>query len=201
MRNVLAVSILFLLVFSFNAFPIDLPPEIRFPSTDGTILSAHRFGDGPDWVILAHMFPTDQSSWYSLAGTLASKGYSALTFDFRGYGGSQGVKEIYKIDRDLAAAVHFAQANGARRMVLIGASMGGTAALKVAASEPVAGVIALSPPMTFFGLSSEEALPKIRVPKLFLVSAEEMNVSVRLVRNQFKATPDPKEMEIVPGAA
>jgi pimeloyl-ACP methyl ester carboxylesterase len=201
MRNILAISLLFLLVFSFNVFSKDIPPEVDFPSTDGTLLSAHRFGDGPDWVILAHMFPTDQTSWFPLAETLATRGYSVLTFDFRGYGDSHGVKEIYKIDRDLAAAVHFARANGARRIVLIGASMGGTAALKVAAAEPVDGVIALSPPMTFFGLSSEESLPKIRAPKLFFVSGEEMNVSVRSVRNQFKSTPDPKKMEIVPGAA
>jgi pimeloyl-ACP methyl ester carboxylesterase len=201
MRNTLAAFLLALLISSSNALSEDLPSAVEFPSAEGTLLSAHRFGDGPDWVILAHMFPTDQTSWFTLAGALASRGYSALTFDFRGYGGSHGVKEIFKIDRDLEAAVHFARANGARRIVLIGASMGGTAALKVAAVEPVDGVIALSPPMTFFGLSSEEALPKIRAPKLFLVSAEEMNVSVQSVRNQFKKTPDPKEMEVVPGAA
>jgi len=147
------------------------------------------------------MFPTDQSSWYSFAEVVALRGLTSLTFDFRGYGNSEGPQEIARIDRDLAGAVHYAKHSGARRIVLIGASMGGTAALKVSAAEPIDAVVVFSPPISFWGLSSEEVLPSIRAPKFFLVSEKEMNVSVQSVRNQFKIAPEPKKLEIVAGSA
>lgn len=149
---------------------------------------------------MAHMFPTDQTSWFPLATSLASQGFTAFTFDFRGYGESGGTREIARIDLDLSAAIRYAVGQQAEKIVLIGASMGATAALKVAADQPVDGVVALSPPMVFRGLSSEKALPRISSPKLFLVSQKEMNVSVASVRNQFRRTPPPKQMEILPGS-
>jgi len=195
---VLALAGLFAAKIPFAA---SAGPNILFQSTDGVTLSAHRFGSGSNWVILAHMFPADQTSWFSFADSLGASGWTALTFDFRGYGSSAGERDISRIDRDLAGAVHYARRSGARRIVIIGASMGGTAALKVSASEPVDGVVALSPPVAFLGLTSEEALPSVRAPKFFLVSKDEMNVSVESVRRQYKAAPEPKRMEVVPGAA
>ena len=185
-----------------RALPGDFPvPKIRFQSVDGVTLSGHRFGRGTDGVILAHRFPTDQISWFPFAESIQARDWTALTFDFRGYGTSDGEREIAKIDRDLAGAVHYARGSGAKRIILIGASMGGTAALKVSAAEPVDGVVVLSPSMAFLGLSSEEDLPKIRAPKFFLVSEVEMNVPVQSVRRQFKSAPEPKRLEVVPDSA
>jgi pimeloyl-ACP methyl ester carboxylesterase len=194
----LFVILVLLFAFGFGEIPFD---TVRIRSTDGVSLSGRRFDSGPDWVILAHMFPVDQTSWFPFAETLAGRGFTALTFDFRGYGKSEGKKEVAKIDRDVVGAIRYAKSGGAKRIVLIGASMGGTAALKVAATEPVDGVVALSPPMIFMGLSSEEALPRLTIPKLFMVSEKEMNVSVQSVRRQFQKAPEPKALEILPGSA
>ena len=69
---------------------------VTFPSSDGVQLSGRLFG--PDsartGIVLAHMLPADESSWYEFAIFLSQRGYKALTFDFRGYcpGGDAGWK-------------------------------------------------------------------------------------------------------------
>ena len=78
---------------------------VTFPSTDGLELSGRLFGEGDVAVILAHMFPADQGSWQNFARELAEEGYMALTFDFRGYGSSQGPREIDQIDKDVEGAL------------------------------------------------------------------------------------------------
>ena len=153
---------------------------LTFPTEDGLVLSGTSFGAGVTGVVLAHMYPADQSGWFSFAQRLGGQGYQALTFDFRGYGESEGEKDIGNLDRDVEAAVAEIQALGAERLVLIGASMGGTAGLIAAASEPVwpgfgegagaAGVVTLSAPLAFRGLDARAALPDVRVPVLLLAA-------------------------------
>ena len=61
--------------------------EITFTSSDGITLSGRLFGpaDGSAGVVLAHMYPSDQSAWFDFASRLGERGYRVLTFDFRGY--------------------------------------------------------------------------------------------------------------------
>ena len=153
---------------------------LTFQTEDGLALSGTSFGAGVTGVVLAHMYPADQSGWFSFAQRLGGQGYRALTFDFRGYGESEREKDIGNLDRDVEAAVAEIQALGAEQLVLIGASMGGTAGLIAAASEPVwpgfgegagaAGVVTLSAPLAFRGLDARAALPDVRVPVLLLAA-------------------------------
>src|SRR4029450_11144518 len=57
-----------------------------FETSDGVQLSGRLFGpeSASAGVVLAHMLPADQTSWYPFAERLASQGYRVLTFDFRG---------------------------------------------------------------------------------------------------------------------
>ncbi len=122
-------------------------------------------------VILLHMYPADQRSWYDLARELQARGEaSALTLDFRGYGASEGGKDVARIDRDVCAALAFARLRGYRSLVLVGASMGGTAAIIVAAEEPVAGVITLSAPVRFRGLDAGAAVGQVAAPLAVLAA-------------------------------
>ena len=152
------------------AIPAGPPESVRFTSQDGVKLKGYLFGRGDKGVVLAHMYPTDQKSWRPFAEELADKGYRALTFDFRGYGESAGQKEISLIDRDLLAAVLFLKGRGLKKVYLIGASMGGMAAIKVAAREPVAGVVTLGSPLSFQGLDAGADVAKVKAPKLFIAS-------------------------------
>ena len=120
-------------------------------------------------MILAHMYPADQKSWFPFARKLAGEGYLALTFDFRGYGESGGEKVIAEIDRDLEGAYRFLQSK-VKKVFLMGASMGGMAAIRVAAEEPVAGVVSLSAPVAFRGLDAGERIREVKVPCLFIAA-------------------------------
>src|SRR5680860_883237 len=92
--------------------------RIVFTSEDGVELSGYLFGSGDTVLILSHMYPADQSSWYSIARESAEKGYAVLTFDFRGYGRSGGSKDIEHIDLDLRAALEEVKARALHEAAL-----------------------------------------------------------------------------------
>lgn len=143
---------------------------VTFVSTDGVQLNGRLFGQGGRGVVLAHMLPADQESWGEFAGELAGRGYLALTFDFRGYGDSEGDKEFDLIDRDVEGALDFLEKRGADDLFLIGASMGGTASLKVAARRSLSGVVSISSPVVFEGLNIMQDVLRIQEPVLFIAS-------------------------------
>jgi len=136
-------------------------------TADGLRLDARLFEAAPErLVILLHMFPADQSAWFDVARELQADGWiSALTLDFRGFGASEGSRDVGKIDRDVRAALTFARGRGYRSIALVGASMGGTAAIMVAADdEGVAAVITLSAPVRFRGLDAVAVVDRVAAP-------------------------------------
>ena len=163
-----------------TAPPVTAPPEatpapiqvgpFEVTTADGLILEAERFGTGTDFVVLAHMRPSDMSSWFSFAGFLAGEGYTAITFNFRGYGNSEG--SGFAVDVDVAAAVDVALALGAERVFVIGASMGGTGSVVAASQRDVAGVVTLSAPARFEGADAVAAATTVTAPML-LIAAED----------------------------
>ena len=66
--------------------PADLSGSraVAFESRDGVTLEGRLFGDGSTGVVLSHMRPADQRSWFAFANRLADEGYLVLTYDFRG---------------------------------------------------------------------------------------------------------------------
>jgi pimeloyl-ACP methyl ester carboxylesterase len=132
---------------------------------DGLELDARLFSGHQDRiVILLHMFNSNQTAWNPFALELQNNGVSVLTIDFRGYGTSEGNKDPGRIDRDVRAALMFSRARGYQHTVLIGESMGGTAAIVVAAEEPVDGVISISGPSRILSLDAIKAIQRINVP-------------------------------------
>ena len=135
--------------------PVPVPlasTPVGFTTEDEVEIKGRLFGQGATGVVMAHMYPADQRSWWDFAQVLAEEGYMALAFDFRGYGESGGEKKISVIDLDLTAAVEYVKGRGASQVFLVGASMGGTASLKVSAQQKVAGVVSLSAPIEFRGI-------------------------------------------------
>jgi predicted alpha/beta-hydrolase family hydrolase len=181
-----------------SAGPGTVGAKVTFSAADGVSLGGHVFGSGHSGIVLAHMYPADQTSWFATATELAAKGYLVLTFDFRGYGESPGTKQIDRIDKDVDAAVKEIQSLGATSLALVGASMGGTASLVVAAHHPVAAVATLSAPVEFQGLSARQAVTTVTAPKLFL--AAEKDAGEAGARDLYTLAPDPKEIRIFPGS-
>ncbi len=176
---------------------------VTFATEDGVTLGGHLFGSGKAGIVLSHMYPSDQTSWFSAAQRLASAGYLVLTFDFRGYGESGGEKQIAKIDLDVTAAISEIQERGAASVVLAGASMGGTASLvageraQVLSSIRLVGIATLSAPVEFRGLSAAASVPRIVVPLLFI--AAENDVGASGARQLEELSGGKGELRIVPG--
>ena len=179
---------------------VSLEVYVPFTSEDGVLLRGRRFGDSDIFVVLLHMFPSDQTSWYPFAQVLADEGYTALTLDFRGYGVSEGERVIEEIGKDAKAAVDFVRSSGAKQVFLLGASMGGTASLKLAATESLDGVVAISAPLEFMGLDVEQEIGEVEEPMLIVVSEEDRSAAIHAAR-LYELARENKKLKIYAGSA
>lgn len=171
---------------------------VTFPNPRGVILRGFLFGTGRTAVLLAHQQGGDQRGWLPFARILAGRGLLTLTFDFEGHGKSDGTPDPRRMDGDIAAAASFLRGYGADRIFLVGADLGGTAALRLAAREPVAGVVGLSAPLAARGLSVEAQIGRITAP-LLLVAGEGDAESAGAARALAARARAPAALRIVPG--
>lgn len=115
-------------------------------SADGTTIAYDARGSGPLVVIVGGAF-NDRGTWAELADSLADDGFTTVSYDRRGRGGS-GNTEPYAVEReidDLAAVI--AAAGGDGPVHAHGVSSGGALLLRaVAAGLPMARISALEPP-------------------------------------------------------
>jgi pimeloyl-ACP methyl ester carboxylesterase len=180
--------------------------DVHFRAADGTRLIGHRFGRGKSAVVLAHQSRASLCQWVFYAKRLAAKGYLAFAFDFRNNGLSQqvGPRLSGRLGGDVAAAVKYLRAHGAKKVFLVGASMGAGAVVVGGANiRPlVTGVVSLSAPSSFGGADAAAAAPRLRVPVLFLASADDSGGAfAQDARTLYAATPSSdKSLEILPGS-
>ena len=154
---------------------------VSFRTADGVRIAGRAFGDGRVGVVFGHQIDTDQTDWWDLAAALADEGFATLTLDFRGYcpGDDAGCSEDGSTAdawRDLLAGARVLRKRGADRIVVVGASMGGTAAVLAAsrADPPVDGVIALSAPADCCGMRVEKAdVEAIAAPMLLIAGRDD----------------------------
>jgi dienelactone hydrolase len=186
--------------------PAEQGSEVWFEAADGTRLSGVVLGQGRTGVILAHQRWFNLCSWIPFARQLSEQGYRVLAFDFRGFGASGTAKGTAgrSLDLDVAAGVEYLRRLGVDRVVLVGASMGATAALVDAASGEdgatgVAAVVSISGPSRFYEMDAGLAVRRMRVPVLFIASDEEGSYT-RAARLLYgRAGSRSKRMVIVPG--
>jgi pimeloyl-ACP methyl ester carboxylesterase len=128
-----------------------------------------------------------------------------LTFDFRGYcpggdaGCSEGDKDIGAADEDLRAAVAYLRDQGVARVSLVGASMGGTAALIVAGEggADIAAVVTLSAPQLIEGLAvSPDSLAALTSAKLFIAGTGDVTAA-DAAEAFYNESQQPKRYELV----
>lgn len=186
---------------------LDRSSPVTFTTDDGIKLAGRLFGpdDATAGVVLAHMLPADQSSWYDFAQRLGAMGYRALTFDFRGYcpggdaGCSEGERAIAGIWQDVLAAKDFLVEEGVTRVALVGASMGGTASLVAAAqvSTEVEAVITLSAPASIEGLTAgPEVVQASAAAKLFMAGDGD-TTAADAASTFYEESLQPKKLEIL----
>ncbi len=177
------------------------PTTESFSTDDGVTLSGTLYGSGDTVALLAHMRPTDQTSWTQFAQRVAAEGYAAFTFDFRGYGESGGQKTPNLIDKDVRAAIGFLRGRGFTNNVLIGASMGGVACAKNTKEANVNGLALISSPRTFESLEiTGDDLTGLNYAKLFAAS-EDDEPYVTEIRTMHSWAAAPKSIALYTGNA
>jgi alpha-beta hydrolase superfamily lysophospholipase len=143
---------------------------------DGVRLYAVEAGSGPTTVVLAHEAVSSLCEPLPYAETLIASGLRVLAFDFRGYGYSDSARgKRLALGNDLAAAVQRARADGASRVFLLGASMGGAAIVQNTAQLPVDGRISLSGTRLWrgFGVNNPAGVRRLRAPFLYVGSRQD----------------------------
>ncbi len=200
-RNGLVTGCLALVLLSASSVDADPKPgsnptrEVSFPTSDGGKIFAALTGDGEHAVVLCHGARFDKESWSAQVETLSGKGFQVLAIDFRGYGKSKGGSGGRALHLDVLAAVDYLHKHGAKRVSVVGASMGGGAAAQ-AVTEAKPGAIT--------GLVLLAAVPirhpeKIRGKKLFVVA--EGDRLRRSVERQYEAAVEPKKLVVLNGNA
>ena len=169
--------------------------EISYQTSDGGVIFGNLYGEGPHAVLLGHGAVFDKESWDHLARRLAAEGHTALAIDFRGYGTSKAGQSRGGLDEDIIGGVRYLREQGAARVSVIGASMGGGA---------VGDAVSQLDPGEIDGLILLAAVPtrspeRLQGRKLFIVSGGDGSRSS--VERQFEAASEPKELTILPGNA
>lgn len=158
------------------------------------------FGTGRTGIVLSHQAGGDLCQWLPYGKVLAQRGYRVLAFDFPGSGSS--TYATAELDEAVVSAATFLRADGATKVVLIGASMGGTASLAAAVevSPPVAGVVSLSGPTTYNQTEAIDAAPKLAVPVLYVVAEDDDPSFVDSAYELYRLTPagDPRKLVVLP---
>ncbi|MGH2637577.1 MAG: alpha/beta hydrolase family protein, partial [Actinomycetota bacterium] len=179
---------------------------VEFDAADGVRLEGRLFGEGDAAVVLSHMRPADQTSWFRFADRLADDGYLVLTYNFRGYcpggtgGCSGGERDIGAIWQDVVGAIDYVRSRGATSVSLVGASMGGTASLVAAAHEgvDVRAIVTLSAPGSVEGLVADGTLlSTITSGKLFIAGVGDAPAAAD-AESLYAQSPPPKRVEVVP---
>jgi alpha-beta hydrolase superfamily lysophospholipase len=153
-------------------------------TTDGVRLYAVEAGRGPTTAVLAHQGQSNLCDSIDYAKTLLRDGLRVLAFDFRGNGLSQSpARDTLALGRDLTAAVGRAHDDDAKRVFLIGASMGGAAAVQNGAGLPVAGIVSLSGTRLWpgFGINKPGA-GALKAPLLYIGSRDDSRAPLNEAR-------------------
>lgn len=177
------------------------PREISFPTTDGGVVHADVYGEGPRGLVLAHGGQFTRESWRDQAPAFVRAGYRVIAIDFRGRGRSGGGAEPDGYAHDVLAAVRMLREGGAQGVDVIGASFGGGAAAE-AMIQAMPGEIDR---LVLLAGSPVDTPERIGGCKLFVVARDDVRggVVARLpeIRDQFDRAPEPKQFLLLEGAA
>jgi pimeloyl-ACP methyl ester carboxylesterase len=137
-------------------------------------LPAVVVGTGSTVAVLLHQ--TDQVAlcgWWPYTNWLTAEAdVQALMFDLCGFGDGACPDGPFAADQigQVELAVAHARDQGATRIVIVGASMGGSIALDAAVAVRADAVVDLSGPVTWRELSAERIAPELTLPTLIAVS-------------------------------
>jgi pimeloyl-ACP methyl ester carboxylesterase len=162
MKRLAAIAVLLALVLVGTASAAGPPPALTtecgsaegvtatpfwLTTSDHLRLYAIDSGSGATGIVLAHEGGSNLCGWLPYMKTLVDAGFRVLAFDFRGNGLSERpptTASQLRLGRDLVAATAYLRAHGTPKVFLMGASLGGAAAVQTGAHAHPNGVISLS---------------------------------------------------------
>ena len=180
------------------------PVPVRFQASDGVQIRGDLYGTGTRAVVLAHGGRFTKESWAPQAREIVKEGYQVLAFDFRGFGQSKDANHDGTSDNlhlDILGAVRFLRQNGARRVFVVGGSLGGSAAGAASAEAPVGEIDGI----VLLGAPAYVPPARLTTRKLYIVTRDDFSGDhvLRLPRIQaeFDQAPEPKKLLVLDGDA
>jgi hypothetical protein len=193
--------------------PSGATERVRFRASDGVALEGTLFGNGRTAVVLSHMGRggDTQEDWYGTAAALAEHGFTALTYNRRGVcpGGSdsddcsEGSDDLAASWQDVVGAAAYVESRGARRVVLVGASIGAMSSLFAAASGRVqtAGILEVGGINHASGYDfGRGEIARIEGAKIFASSRGDVYGGAVAARQWYRWASSPKRLVILAGA-
>ncbi len=152
-----------------------------FAKSDGAEIYYEVHGEGPA-VLFVHGSGGHHAAWWQQTPYFTRQGYSVVTVDLRGFGRSTSELDEYdslEFPGDILAVLDDA---GIEKAVMVGQSIGASAALKVAVSRPdrVAGVVLAH---SLGGLDNPELAELVKADR---AQAEKLPVLDRLMSRSFQ---------------
>lgn len=176
--------------------------DVRFSAADGTRLAGHAYRSGTTAIVLVHQRNGTMCQWSSYAQRLARLGYRAVTIDLRNNGDSQlrDYPANQRYGGDVVAAIRYVRTHGAKKVFVLGASLGGSAAIDGAANArpAVNGVISVSGAADL--VDAIEAMKRVRAPSLFVAAAGDRDFATDAHRLYDASSAKGKKIDVVPGA-
>ncbi len=166
-------------------------------NTDKKSVNGYFYGSGDIAIIFSNMDTNDQKEWNPIINDLISDKYLGLTYTY--------TEQMDDQSGTLEEVISFACDMGAKKIVLIGASRGGVASIKVAArhvnNDSIVGVVAISAPIEYEGtvFYSNDELNRIKIPKLLINTERDDGADDN--RKMIEILREPKELLLYPGDA
>jgi alpha-beta hydrolase superfamily lysophospholipase len=188
-----------------TAAPLDeviASQTVSFETPDGATITGELYGSG-DTAVVFSVMGNCKPGWREFAQLTAAQGLMALTYPWRGCrdSGSANEKELQKFLDDARGAIQFVRDQGAQKIILTGASLGGVASAKLAIESGASGIIIVaSPPaISQWGFEIESADLNTDIPKLFITAEHDPTVPASATRQLHDLAAEPKEWQTYPG--
>ena len=184
--------------------------ERKLAATDGVQLNAVSMGTGPRGVVMLHQTDNGVCGWFEYGGILAKQGFHVLLFDRRCTGESTcpggGTAKGSRHAADVQTAVATLRKEGATKVAVVGASLGGAVAIGACSVVRVDGCAALSPALFDFplgdGLTAQKGIGRVGVPLLVADAPDDSSSPIAEVKALVKgAKPGVVRFVQLPAAA
>jgi len=194
--------------------------EAAFETTDG--LTLHGWFTPPPEdapvVVVFNGNAGNRAGRARLGVDLATEGFGALLFDYRGYGDNAGRPTEAGLALDARAVVAWVQQRApGHALVYFGESLGAAVAIELAVADPPAALILRSPFTSLADLAavhypllprvllrdeypSLDRIGRVASPTLVIGGVKDSIVPIEQSRAIFEAAPHPRELLIVVGA-